>query len=221
MKSFKVTSIRSASLSKPSLGKQNVRQQRTGFTITEIAIVLAIIGIILGGIFVAANAVYQTVALNTAQTELTQISQGIRSLYATQSVIDTAANGTPETATLIAANAIPTNMINGAVAVGPWSGSSVAVYSAQKVGGGLGDSFQISYSGLSHQVCVAFAPSVIGSGGDPSLVSVSVGGAAGYIVPTAASTIPTGAAAIAAFKATLVTGCSTSSTVAFTYGLHS
>ena len=45
------------------------RQRRRGFTLTEIAIVLGIVGLILGAIWVAAAAVYNNLRVSHADTE--------------------------------------------------------------------------------------------------------------------------------------------------------
>ena len=58
-----------------------------GFTLTEIAIVLGIIGLILGAIWVAAAAVYNNMRVATANTELLQITQAMRAMYATSSTV--------------------------------------------------------------------------------------------------------------------------------------
>ncbi|MGQ3505077.1 type II secretion system protein, partial [Enterococcus faecalis] len=50
-------------------------QAKRGFTLTEIAIVLGIIGLILGAIWVAAGAVYSNLRVSKATTQLLQITQ--------------------------------------------------------------------------------------------------------------------------------------------------
>src|SRR6202000_3454343 len=71
-----ITEIR-ASSAKP------VAKRKRGFTLTEIAIVLGIIGLILGAIWAAASSVYANLKANAAQQGVLAAAQAVRSLYAT------------------------------------------------------------------------------------------------------------------------------------------
>src|ERR1700733_12022724 len=68
------------------------RQTKRGFTLTEIAIVLGIIGLILGAIWVAAAAVYTNMRTSKTTTELLDIVQNVRAMYATSGTVDPAAD---------------------------------------------------------------------------------------------------------------------------------
>jgi len=52
-----------------------------GFTLTEIAIVLGVIGLILGAIWVAASSAYQNLKITKAVTHVLMIVKNIRSIY--------------------------------------------------------------------------------------------------------------------------------------------
>ena len=52
--------------------------RKKGFTLTEIAIVLGIIGLILGAIWVAAASVYQNQRIGHANTALLHTAQSVR-----------------------------------------------------------------------------------------------------------------------------------------------
>jgi type II secretory pathway pseudopilin PulG len=54
--------------------------RRRGFTLTEAAIVLGIVGLILGAVWVAANSVYNNMRLRTANEQLLTIAQNVRNL---------------------------------------------------------------------------------------------------------------------------------------------
>src|ERR1700740_210314 len=68
--------------------------RKRGFTLTEIAIVLGIIGLILGAIWVAAAAVYNNMRTSKATTEILTAVQNVRALYATSQIVDANANMT-------------------------------------------------------------------------------------------------------------------------------
>lgn len=56
--------------------------QRRGFTLTEIAIVLGIIGLILGAVWAAASAVYSNMRTSQAEQGITATAQAVRSMFA-------------------------------------------------------------------------------------------------------------------------------------------
>lgn len=57
---------------------------KRGFNLIEIAIVLAVIGLVIGGIYVAASAVTENNRRQTTQKQLLQIVANVRNMYATQ-----------------------------------------------------------------------------------------------------------------------------------------
>src|SRR5690349_11023145 len=67
-------------------------EAKRGFTLTEIAIVLGIVGLILGAIWVAAAAVYNNLRTSKGTTELLTVVQNVRALYATSGLVDQNAN---------------------------------------------------------------------------------------------------------------------------------
>ncbi|MDP9126808.1 MAG: prepilin-type N-terminal cleavage/methylation domain-containing protein [Pseudomonadota bacterium] len=166
---------------------------KRGFTLTEIAIVLGIVGLILGAIWVAAAAVYNNLRTSKATTELLTIVQNVRAMYATSSTVDPAAtmpftavavNTAP--ATYIAAGVFPADMVNaaGTLAQDPWNGS-VAIVPAQSAAGTANDSFMVAFDRVPQQACVNMITSNTGSGRDPQIIGVS--NAAAGTVPAAAN----------------------------------
>ena len=55
---------------------------KKGFTLTELAIVLGVIGVVLGGIWAAASASFNSQKVDKAQQELITIVNNVRALYA-------------------------------------------------------------------------------------------------------------------------------------------
>lgn len=160
------------------------RRVRRGFTLTEIAIVLGIIGLILGAIWVAASAVYSNLRLSRSQQELLQIAQAVRSMYATQTTIAAAA-GVDQTASLAPAGVFPSDaaiFAGGAWTVnGPWSGSTISVWSATNAV--AGDSFVVEFVNIPNNACINLLPSVTGAGRDPGLTYANGNATGAAITP--------------------------------------
>jgi|GEM_PF-1830697 prepilin-type N-terminal cleavage/methylation domain-containing protein len=70
-------------ISKTIPTQSRLEQRKKGFTLTEIAIVLGIIGLILGAIWAAASGVYANLKANQGQQGILSASQAVRSMYAT------------------------------------------------------------------------------------------------------------------------------------------
>jgi type II secretory pathway pseudopilin PulG len=145
----------------PKMRKRLMRA--AGFTLTEVAIVLGIMGLILGAIWTAASSVYSNQRVHQANTAIMQIAQGVRALYATASTTGytSATNITPM---LITAGALPSNLVNGQALTGPFPGGSAMVIATQD-----GNGFVISMSGVTQQNCIAILSSVGGQGRDSGL----------------------------------------------------
>lgn len=63
--------------------QQNSKRQR-GFNLIEIAIVLAVIGLIIGGIYTAASAVTENNRRRNTQAQILTVVQNVRTAFATQ-----------------------------------------------------------------------------------------------------------------------------------------
>lgn len=148
--------------------KQRARSFR-GFTLTEAAIVLGIVGLILGAIWVAAASVYDNLRVSTTSNQLLQIVQSIRSMHATQNTID------PNiTAILVAqAGGIPNDMVTrsaaGAVTAvrDVWAGNvsiDDATYTVAQ------DSFSVTFSAVPQGACADLLVRNTGSGRDSGIV---------------------------------------------------
>lgn len=160
----------------------NASSAKRGFTLTEIAIVLGIIGLILGAIWVAAAAVYNNMRISTANTELLQITQAVRAMYATSASVDSGAD-MPGNVTYLRAGVFPTSALDTAVpssataARNPWNGNiyiSHATYNASTPS----DSFAVAFDAIPSQACITLLTSSTGQGRDPGMFG-AVGAAAG------------------------------------------
>jgi prepilin-type N-terminal cleavage/methylation domain-containing protein len=87
------------------------RQHSRGFTLTEIAVVLGIISVILGAIWVAAATVYANLQTETAVRDVMQISQGMHDYFKNGTMPITGANW-DLTQQLISANVIPQDIVS-------------------------------------------------------------------------------------------------------------
>jgi prepilin-type N-terminal cleavage/methylation domain-containing protein len=174
-----------------------LRRAQKGFTLTEIAIVLGVIGLILGSIWVAASSVYNNQKNGKATQQLLAVSQSVRSLYATATTIGDAA-GTDETATYIAAKVFPADMVNaaGTATVNPWNGT---VMVTSQTLASAGDMFGIELNGVPTSACINLLTANTGTGRDTGLyyasASATAKGAAAY--GATATTFPVTAATAA------------------------
>ena len=110
----------------PDVSIPHARTRKRGFTLTEIAIVLGVIGAILGAIWVAASTVSTNQKISKATTELLTISQAIKTIYATKHTFTT---GGDNTITMMNLGVFPADMIVGGQPVSPW-GTPVEIYGA-------------------------------------------------------------------------------------------
>ncbi len=100
-----------------------LNKHRRGFTLTEIAIVLGIIGLILGAIWIAASGVSSANQTRQATAEVTQILTNYRKLYATHGV--DMADNTDVTCLGITAGFFPPEMVpSGATCTASASGTT-------------------------------------------------------------------------------------------------
>lgn len=142
-----------------------------GFTLTEAAIVLGIVGLILGAIWVAASAVYNNMRVEAANKQLMTIVQNVRSLYATSTQMDNAT-----TAQLASAGVFPSDTNPGSGAPqNSWGGNITVARNA--AGAGLcptiGDCFSVSFAGVPQGPCIKMGVANGGQGRDSGLVGIS------------------------------------------------
>jgi prepilin-type N-terminal cleavage/methylation domain-containing protein len=190
--------------------RQTEYKHKRGFTLTEIAIVLGIIGLILGAIWVAASAVYTNMRTSKATTELLTIAQNVRAMYATSATVDpladmpaafAASTAGNKNATYLAAGVFPSDTLmtaagasattqTAALAAGPWGASaaklgSISVTSATTTT--TGDSFAIYFDNVPTSGCIGMLTGNTGTGRDPDMTGASAGVAGAF--PAAGATV--------------------------------
>jgi prepilin-type N-terminal cleavage/methylation domain-containing protein len=137
-----------ANISFRSLGGRRPTQ---GFTLTEIAIVLGIVGIIIGAIWVAAAMLYENNRTNEASTEVLTIVNNWRSIYGGKRMdIPDWTDVTPVT---INNGFMPQEMVVPGVntySLGPWTSSTAHVFSSQTYNGIIVGYFHLTVSACNH-----------------------------------------------------------------------
>ncbi|HAX92194.1 MAG TPA: hypothetical protein DCY07_08340 [Rhodospirillaceae bacterium] len=192
------------------LSKNIMPRSLRGFTLTEAAIVLGIVGLILGAIWVAAAAVYNNMRVSTTTNQLLQMVQSIRSMHATQQTVDAAI-----TAELVAqAGGIPSDMITRDAAGVVTDVTDVWGGQVNVSQGASTDSFMITFANVPQGPCSDILVRSTGPGRDTGL---SIAGAGGGTATAAAGTFPIGVAAAVGFcNVTAAAG----NTLTFTFRLR-
>ena len=195
-------------------------QHRRGFSLTELAIVLSVIGALLGAIWVAAQGVSSNNRANQAAQDIIQIASNVRSTYMgantfTDSNTDEVANGK-----FIAANIIPADLVTGAAtAKNSWLGN-VAVIEGPTTntpaGVAANRDFRISFCGTPADACMRIASQLANLGtNDQPIQFTTKGGAAcgkgGTAVAIPVTGLPMSAAAPAA---SIAAACALNTTAA-------
>lgn len=149
---------------------QKLRKGR-GFTLTEAAIVLGIVGLILGAIWVAAASVYDNLRVSKTSEQLLNMVQSIRSMHATQNTV------TGITEQLVgSAGGIPSDMLtkdgsgNVTFVRDIWNGLvDIAAYTHTTAG----DSFSISFAAVPKRACMDLLVRNTGVGRDTGLIGAA------------------------------------------------
>jgi type II secretory pathway pseudopilin PulG len=167
------------------------RASNKGFNLIEAAIVLGIVGLVVGGIWVAATSVYANLRSKSATDQLLKITQSVRALYATSATTGYAAL-TDITAFMAQANVLPSDTLTTTAGgttstntTNPWSGQLGVVALAN------GTQFAVVYSNVPPAACVDFVMrNAAGTGRDTGMRSL---GGDASAVP---NTVPAGATQI-------------------------
>jgi len=142
----------------------------SGYTLTEAAIVLGIVGIILSSIWLAASSVYENNALRNASESIVKIAQNIRMIYLERSSF-TSGNGTNLTNMFINSGAFPTDSLDeSGNPITPWK-TPIRIIVISPT------SFEIILDPtLPKNLCMKLASMMVGPGREPSLLAVSLDG---------------------------------------------
>jgi len=145
-------------MSKAQLFHANAqRHALRGFTLTEMAIVLGIIGIILGAIWAAAAQVYENNRTKMAVSEILTIVNNWRSVYANQRM-DTGGAWLVMNTASIQNKFVPDEMLipgtfNLSNPWNPYASVNIYTYDAWNV-------IRVDYNGLSQSACVRLASAI-------------------------------------------------------------
>lgn len=96
-----------------------LKTHRKGFSLIEAAIVLGIVGLVIGGIWAAASAVQENLRLSTATRELIAMRSNIQKLYYRQDMSGASMDS------LLKAGVFPAEMVNGSNISLPWPNSNI------------------------------------------------------------------------------------------------
>lgn len=168
-----------------------------GFTLTEIAIVLAIVGIILGAIWAAAAMVYENNRTKQAHEQMLTIINNWRSIYGSRKVdiadwtniTDMTANANFSPSEMFAASgttgfcATGGGAASGCLLQGPWNNSQVSVYSHQSWNGII-----VLYNVLQQAACIHLGNSISHA---PGLIWMSIDNTAETFPPIGTSALLT------------------------------
>ncbi len=170
------------------------RATNKGFNLIEAAIVLGIVGLVVGGIWVAATSVYANLRSKRATDELLGIAQSVRALFATSTV--TGLGAVDMTPQMAQANVLPRDTMTQTAALttsantaNPWAGGNISVGSFNAAG----TQFYITFSNVPSAPCVDFVSRNTGPARDSGLLSVSGAvGTSGAVlaVPAAGTAMP-------------------------------
>lgn len=159
---------------------------KAAYTLTEIALVLGILGLVLGAIWVAASTIYNSRRVSTAIIELMNIKQNMQTLYATSLAVDVGANmGTlPFTGisagastTYAQVNVLPANTITQPSSTtytitNPWGGSINIM--ATSNGSLANNSFVVDFDRVPISACITMISEVAGAKIDSQLWRVQI-----------------------------------------------
>jgi hypothetical protein len=147
--------------------------QQAGFNLIEAAIVLGIVGLIVGAIWAAAGSAYENMRLQNASKQLLALVQGVRGTYANQP------SGTVDVTvdTLAGMGVIPSDMLvltNGSASiVHQWSGSVDTADQSSDVGM---PAFSLTYNNIKTDSCNNLATRVANSARGSGLLRIATGG---------------------------------------------
>lgn len=192
------------------------KQQNRGFTLTEIAIVLAIVGVVLSGIWVAAKSVLDANKANQAVQDITTMASNIRSTFAATTQFTSGGN---QTSAMITAGIVPNSLVDPAApttAKNAWNGQVVIYLNPS---GANARQFRISYYGTPYDACIRIASQLANLGTSDAPVNLATkSGASTTAIPNSGGTVGLSTATInTACK--LNVGTATDSTE-FDYTIH-
>lgn len=197
-----------------TLGSLSVRS-RAAFTLTEIAIVLALIGIIIGAIWVAAGSVFTANKANQAVQDITTIATNIRQTYLAANSFSVAGD---QTANLLAAGGIfPADLLVGNPATSvqdQWNGAVKVTFNPS----GNNRVFRVSFLATPADACVRIASQLARMGTSDAPINLITNSATVTAIPNTGANVGLSMGTIQT-ECALNTGTATDSTE-FDFTIH-
>lgn len=192
-------------------GNDDVRCR--GYSMIELAIVLAVAGVVIGGVWLAVSGGNAKAKTIEAVGQIVILNKNIRGFYQKQACVAVTGDVTP---VMLGANppVIPREMILGGGAVSPWA-QAFQVRGIGAAGCGTADSFRyvLQYQNLPPDACIALVMKVTGPG------EVARGLSSAAINGTPVPALPPLLAAISG-NAAGTCGENATATVDFTYNVR-
>ena len=142
-----------------------------GFTLTELAIVFGVMGLILGAVWVAGNNARDNRKVSLAVNEIITIVHNIREMYAERSSFSGLPVDSEVSGLLMNAGVFPAEMINtstGSPVINPWGGGTLLWVNH----GGINNSFWVSMYNLTRRGCTDIATALGTNGAVVGLLDV-------------------------------------------------
>lgn len=148
-------------------------KKKSGFTLTEAAIVLGIIGVILGAIWAAVHSLYTRERIHRAAKDILAIVQNVRSVHgmSQNTMLDMAIAGTAGAEIMARSGVIPSDMWaapdNPAIILHPWRGQVTFDALATSTDG---DSFRIGLLAVPQAECADLLVRLTGATRDELMI---------------------------------------------------
>lgn len=162
------------------------RTSCAGFTLTEVSLVILIVGVVLSALWVAVDAVYENSRLTTTSRQVLEIVSRVRSLYglSRSNMLDMSLQGATGASLLARTGAVPGEMIDSTVdpvrVTHVWRGDVGFTALHTDVDG---DSFKISLYAVPMAPCAELLVRMTGVDRDPGLMSATTASGGALTMP--------------------------------------
>jgi hypothetical protein len=164
---------------RPELATQRAARVQQGFNLIEAAIVLGVVGLVIGGIWVAAAQVQENLRISKFSGQLVSIQSSVRQLFYRKGPIPSG-----EVSSLIAAGIFPADMVSNSQVYSPWGGQLMNLLGASS------DDYEMYWSFNDVNDCIAMWMALRKIGATTFVDSTDFGGDnfGGELQPTASVT---------------------------------